>query len=120
MAGDPLIRDAGEYPQQRLFLPAAIDHEGTSSREPAARWRIDQGRDFARNAVPHRTPSGIGNRECSEERLRVRVERSLEDVADRARLCDLAEIHHCNPVGYEPDRGDVVRDHEVREPELTL
>src|SRR5947209_17549575 len=86
MAGDPLIRDAGEYPQQRLFLPAAIDHEGTSSREPAARWRIDQGRDFARNAVPHRTSSGIGNRECSEERLRVRVERSLEDAADRTRL----------------------------------
>ena len=48
------------------------------------------------------------------------TDRMLEDVADRARLCDLAEIHHCNPVGDKPDRGDVVRDHEVREPELTL
>src|SRR5438093_13117758 len=91
MAGDPLIRDAGEQPQQGLFLPAAIDHEGTSSREPAARWRIDQARDFARNAVPHRTPSGIGDREGSEERLRIRVAWPLEDAEARASLCARAE-----------------------------
>ena len=59
---------------------------------------------------------GVGR----EERLRVRVQRSQEEIVGGCELDDLAEIHHRDPVGDVADDGEVVRDEEIGEVELLL
>ena len=60
----------------------------------------------------------VGDRDRRQQRDRVRMERVVVQVVGRRDLHDLAEVHDRDPVGDVADDRQVVRDEEVRQPEL--
>ena len=62
----------------------------------------------------------VRDRHGGEERLRVLVLRVRVDLLGRPDLDELALVHDRDLVGHRPHDGEVVRDEEVREPEVAL
>ena len=97
-------------------LGADVDPQRAALDEAAALRRIDRGRgkpfaDGDRRAVGDRR---IGHR--GEQQARVRVQRVLQHLLDRALLDDLAGVHDEHGVGDVAGAREVVRDVEEREP----
>lgn len=88
--------------------------------EPATlRW-VDgrRHRPVQHDPLPPAVPLDAGDRR--QKRLRVWMERVLEQLVRGSDLNHLPQIHHCNPVAnvvYDPQ---VVGDEEISEPELRL
>ena len=55
-----------------------------------------------------------------EQRLGVRMLRIAEQLIGGGDLHDLAQVHHRDTIANVFDHGQVVRDEQVREPELFL
>ena len=74
------------------------------------------------STIRERLPRCVGrlDRHGREQRLRVRVHRRVVDLVARPDLDDLAEVHDGDAVGDVADDREVVRDEEVRQPELRL
>src|SRR2546427_9678288 len=98
MTRHPLVGEVQENSEKGFFRSASVNHEGTSSREPAAWGRANQGRHLARNAIAGTPPTHLRHGKRREERLRVRMERVFKDPAHRADLGELPAEHDGNSV----------------------
>jgi hypothetical protein len=101
----------GVRPAHLRGVRAALD-------EAALRRRIDRLADPALDQDGGALRRGIRHGHRGQERLRVWVLRPGEDLLGRAHLDDLAEVHHRDPVAHVAGDGEVVRDVEIRHPEL--
>ena len=108
--------------ERRLLLRADLLRLPAARPEAAAGRRVRRARHVSLEHDP-RALAALGrglDRHRREERLRVRMHRRVVDLLARPDLDDLAEVHHRDPVGDVADDREVVRDEEVREPELAL
>ena len=73
-----------------------------------------------RDLAAHSARGRVGYGRGGEERLRVGVARFAVHLFPGAGFDDLAEVHHCHPIGNVPHHREVVGNEEVREAELVL
>ena len=95
------------------------EQAGTARVEDAARGQRGGARDVALELDPV-SPAAVDRRHGGEERLGVRVVRTVEDDVGRAELLQPSEVEHGDPIGDVADDAEVVRDEEVRDPLLRL
>ena len=124
VAGDEMAT-AGDVHERRLLLGRArrrLPLERAARPEAAARRRRDRARDVTLQHDPRPRPLNVRVRHDRrrQQRLRVGVLGSREQLVARRELDDLAEVHHRDPIAEELDRGEVVADEEAREAELVL
>ena len=98
-----------------IDLAARLDRDRAARMEPAAGRKLDRvgrlaAQDLNRGPMP-RVPA----RHDREQRLRVRMPRTLDDLASGSFLDDAAEVHHADAIGEARGRREVVSDHEHRE-----
>ena len=90
--------------------------------EAAARWWIDRRGDVTTEDDP--LPPGatvfLDHRDCREQGVRVRVAGTGEELLGLGDLDDFPEVHHRDAVAHLADDREVVRDEDVREPEVVL
>src|SRR3989442_15551462 len=120
MTRHPLVGEVRENSEQGYLRSASVNHEGTPSREPASWGRAGQGRHLGRAAIAGASSTLLGHGKGCEECPRVRMERVFKDLAHRADLGELAEVHDGHPVGDVTNGCHVVSDQEVGKPELLL
>ena len=70
--------------------------------------------------LPPTLPHRVRERDRRQERLGVGVLRAPVHLVGRTLLDDPPEVHHRDPVAHVAHEREVVRDEEVREPELLL
>ena len=63
---------------------------------------------------------GVGDRDCGDQRLRVRVQRVVVELVRRGQLNDLAQVHHRDAVADVTHDREVVSDEQVGQPEVRL
>ena len=99
----------------RLCLPAARP-------EPATRRRVGRVRHVALEHDPLALPAlaRLLDRNRGEQCLRVRMRWALVDVRPGSDLDDTSEVHDGDAVGDVPHEREIVRDEEVRQPEVPL
>src|SRR5206468_1242289 len=105
--GDDIRRDGGRTDVLRVL--AARMEEASARRRKEARWT-------ARNRFEAMLLS-LHARERTEEPLRVRMERLMEQVLRRGLLDNLPRVHHRDPVGHFRHRRYVVRNDDQRHAE---
>ena len=88
---------------------------GGAGQLSASAWR-----SLRRAALRSFIARGIRDRHRREQRLRVVVLRVRVDLLGRPDLDELAAVHHRDPVAHRAHDGEVVRDEEIREPEVVL
>src|ERR1700687_320377 len=93
--------------ERRVLLGAVRARARAPCTAPAARRRIDWGCDvpLQDHALPGALDDGVGNWNRRQQRSRVRMARATVQLTTRSDLHDLAEVHHCDPVGYVLDHG---------------
>ena len=110
MASDGPTRVLREFPKERILDSAAVDDEWTTRREPAAdRW-MDERRNLAANPVAGPATPRIRERKGRQERLRIGVNRMLQDLPDGTDFSEQTEVHDGHTVRNVSDGGHVVRD----------
>ena len=84
-----------------------------SRREPASIQRITRARNLSRNG-DQRGGSSVGTMagRAVQERLRIRVCRSLQHVANRPLLDEFSGVHHANTIGDAGKEAEIVRNVE--------
>jgi len=108
--------------QGRLLDRADLLRLPAARAKAAAGGRVGRARHVAREDDPLALAAlgGILDRDGGEQRLRIGMRRVLVDLLARPDLDDLPEVHHGHAVRDVADDGQVVRDEEVREPEIAL
>jgi hypothetical protein len=108
--------------ERRLGRTADVGRVQASRVEAASRGRPNRVRwvaaELDSGAPSHRVGIRDGNRR--KERLGVWVDRGRVELVVRGELDELAYVHDAYPVGNMAHEPEVVRDHEVREPEFLL
>src|SRR6476646_6196581 len=123
MTGDEMTRR--ELAQLRRLLVRARRRalvQRAARVEAAAGGRVERARDVALedDAVAPALQPRVGHDGGGEERLRIWMLRSPEQLGPRGRLDDLAEVHDRDAVAEELDRREIVGDEKAREPHVTL
>lgn len=107
-----VIADINQFRLLRgAFLAAAV----AARVEAAAFRRVDGARYIAFQHVLHRGNIRVRNRNRPQQRLRVRMQRVVEQFLLRRNLDDVAQIHHSNAVADVFDNAQVVRNEDVRQ-----
>jgi hypothetical protein len=120
MAGDLMSRLGRALHQLRLALRAdglrqrALHPKATSGRRIVRAWRL------AEQWEARPANLGIGLEHGRQKRMRVRVQRVVEQHGGVGNLHDTTEVHHRDAVGYVPYDAEVVRDEKIRERPLSL
>src|SRR5579864_4608165 len=106
----------------RLFFGADRLRFPAAGAEPAAGRRVRRAWHVAleHDPLPLAALARLLDRNRRQKRLRIRMRRALVDLVPRADLDHLAEIHHGDAIGDMPDDGEIVRNEDVREPEVAL
>src|SRR5262245_28193913 len=86
--------------------------------EAAARRDADRVRRLTAQDLQALAPARVRTRNDREERFRVRVLWTRDDILRWPLLDDPVEVHDRDPVREERGRGEVVRDHEHRKSAL--
>ncbi len=123
MTGDPIPFEHRHLPVAQLPLALPQLHVQRTPRPkptpfvpPCRTRRIPR----QQNPRPLPLPFRIRNRHRRQQRLRVRMPRRREHLVHRPCLDRTAEVHHTHPVGDVPHHRQIVRDEEVRRPQLLL
>ena len=107
-----VIADINQFRLLRgAFLAAAV----APRVEAAALRRVDGARHITFQHVLHRGDVRIGNRNRPQQRLRVRMQRVVEQFLLRRNFDDVAQIHHSNAVADVFNDAQVVRNEDVRQ-----
>src|SRR3954452_10854076 len=120
VAGDELPVERAEW---RHLVPAPLRlHVRAACVEAATGWRIGRARQVAlkQDGLALTLDHRVGDRHRREERDRVRVERRLVQRLRRRDLDDGAEVHDRDSVRDVAYDGEVMRDEEVRQVEVSL
>src|SRR5712691_11769394 len=106
--------------KERLLLRAALLGPRTSRPEAAsARW-LQGGRNFAGQDDPPSLPPRVRHRDGGEQGARVRMGTTLEHLQGLSEFHDFSKVHDRDVIREVAHEGQVVRDEEVREPEVAL
>src|SRR4029077_9036614 len=81
---------------------------------------VDRARDLTGQVEGLETSLGVREQNRRKERATIWMELVLEDVVLRRELHDATEIHDRDPMTDSLDRGQVMRDEEVRHAQLSL
>src|SRR6266513_199703 len=111
---------AADVRERRLVDLAAGLGVQTAGVEPAAGRRVDRARDVARQDDPLPPQLRVRDRHRREQRLRVRMLGVAEQLFGLRQFHDLPEVHDGDPVADVLHDRQVVRDEQVRQPELLL
>src|SRR5262245_21052961 len=117
---EPAPGDAsgGEVEVSRLLGLAARHGLRTARMERASRGQAGQVRWLARDRVQRLLAAELRHR--PEQRARVRVPGSIEELPHRRLLDDLAGVHHGDPVAHLCDDAEVVRHEDEGHARLSL
>ena len=108
--------------ERRIVQRAELLRARAARVEATAARRVDRARDVPREHERGATSAEprVRDRDGREERARVRMPRRRVQVARAGQLDELPEVHHGDAVGDVADDAQVVRDEDVRQPELRL
>jgi hypothetical protein len=100
---------------------ADVLRERAARAKPASRWDVERrGHLAAQHRLAPLRAATVASRLRGEERLRVRVRRSLEHLGDGAVLDYATEVHHGDVVRDVRHDRQLVRDEEDRDSQVPL
>src|SRR5258708_22169222 len=110
MAGDEVT--GGDLDELGILAAAARHGKRAARVEAAAGRRVHRARHVACEEKPLALEPRIGNGRGGDERLRIRMERRLENLFLARDLDDAAEIHDRDAVADMLDDAEIVADEE--------
>ena len=111
MTGD-LVAGAHLAQRRDLALAPCLG-VGAARMESAARRRVDRARDIALQQMLFALDPRIGDRDCSQQGLGVRMQRPREQGLLVSIFDDLTEVHDRNAVTDVLDHGKIVGNEQI-------
>src|SRR5207253_8823384 len=100
----------GKRSEEVVLDSASVGGEGTPRGEPAAKRRMDEGRNRAADSVARPAAPRIRERKGRQKRLRIGVNGMLQDLSGRTDVGEQTKVHDGHTVRDVSDGGHVVRD----------